>query len=179
MPDYWDDQPKDATGKEETVHLVQLDRRQNRVEYNKVQSHFKLTGSDGRIMTIKRVQNPGLYGMYAVNRKKMDERKGSNEKWLFHATAEKNVKGINTKGFNRSFAGANGTNIYFLYTLPCSASPPTRHFLCFYYFFFLLSLFFFLLFVISQHLSQLPSAQLLYYVPEALCCNAFVKLSKL
>ena len=159
--------------------LYNLTEGKTESKYNKVQSHFKLTGSDGRIMTIKRVQNPGLYGMYAVNRKKMDERKGSNEKWLFHATAEKNVKGINTKGFNRSFAGANGTNIYFLYTLPCSASPPTRHFLCFYYFFFLLSVFFSLLFVISQHLSQLPSAQLLYYVPEALCCNVFVKLSKL
>ena len=47
--------------------------------------------------------------MYAVKRKKMDEQKGSNEKWLFHATAAKNVKDINMKGFNRSFARENGT----------------------------------------------------------------------
>ena len=109
LPEYWDDQPKDVTGKEETVHLVQLDPMQNTVEYNKVESHFQLTQPDGQIMTIKRVQNPGLHGMYAFNRKKMDERKGSNEKWLFHATAGKNVEDINMKGFNRSFAGANGT----------------------------------------------------------------------
>ena len=109
MPDYWDDQPTDVTGKEKTVHLVQLDRMQNRVEYNTVESHFQLTQPDGQIMTIKRVQNPGLYAMYAVNRKKMDERNGSNEKLLFHATAAKNVEDINMKGFNRSFAGANGT----------------------------------------------------------------------
>ena len=109
LPEYWDDQPKDVTGKEETVHLVQLDPMQNTVEYNKVESHFQLTQPDGQIMTIKRVQNPGLHGMYAFNRKKMDERKGSNEKLLFHATAGKNVEDINMKGFNRSFAGANGT----------------------------------------------------------------------
>ena len=117
MPDYWDDQPKDATGKEKTVHLVQLEPMQNRDEYNKVESNFQLTEPDGQIVTIKRVQNPGLYGMYAVNRKKLDERKGSNEKWLFHATAAKNVEDINMKGFNRSFAGANGTNIYFFVCL--------------------------------------------------------------
>ena len=157
LPDYWDDQPKDATGKEETVHLVQLDPMQNRDEYNNVQGHFQLTEPDGQIVTIKRVQNPGLYGMYAVNRKKMDERKGSNEKWLFRGTAAKNVKDINTKGFNRSFAGANGTHIYFFIYLTLRS-------------------FFFLLFVISQHLSQLPSAQLLF-IYQTLCCNAFVKLS--
>ena len=102
---------KDANGKEKTVHLVQLAATKD--EYKKVETHFHLTQT-GTIVTIERVQNPGLYGIYAVKKKEMDEQKGANEKWLFHGTAAKNVAGISNKGLNRSFAGTNGEYNFFV-----------------------------------------------------------------
>ena len=105
MPDCWIAQRKDDNGKDKTVHLVQLDA--NGDEYKKVERRFHLT-QPGSIVTIERVQNPVLYGIYAVKKNKMDEQNGSNEQLLFHGTAAKNVADINDKGFNRSFAGTHG-----------------------------------------------------------------------
>ena len=107
--------------------MVKLDATKD--EYKKVDTRFHLT-QPGTIVTIERVQNPGLIGIYAVKRKKMDEQKGSNEKWLFHGTAGKNVADINNKGLNRSFAGTHGeytdrhflsTNIYLSWTIQSSS----------------------------------------------------------
>ena len=106
MPDTWEAQPIDTSGKEKTVHLVQLDA--NRLEYMRVERLFQSTQVDLDIVKIERVQNPELSGIYAIKKKKMDEREGSNEKWLFHGTAGDNVTAINAKGFNRSYAGAHG-----------------------------------------------------------------------
>ena len=106
VPDYWDAQPIDTSGKEKTVHLVQLDA--NKWEYKKVEQLFQSTQPGLNIIKIERVQNPELSGIYAIKKKKMDEYKGSNEKWLFHGTAGNNVAAINAKGFNRSYAGAHG-----------------------------------------------------------------------
>ena len=106
MPDYWDAQPIDTSGKEKTVHLVQLDAKKR--EYKRVERLFQSTQHGLTIVKIERVQNPELGRIYAAHKKKMDEHKGSSEKWLFHGTAGNNVTAINAKGFNRSYAGAHG-----------------------------------------------------------------------
>lgn len=58
-----------------------------------------------RILKLQRIQNPALYALYAIQRKKMDEANGlgSNEMLLFHGTAMGNCNAINHKGFNRSY----------------------------------------------------------------------------
>ena len=139
VPDYWDAQPKDANGKEKIAHLVQL--AANKDEYKEVERHFHLT-QPGTIVTIERVQNPGLYRIYAVKKKEMDEQKRANEKWLFHDKAAKNVADINIKGLNRSFSGTNGEyNFFFVFLvffffflvltniLSCFVSPLSNCFL--------------------------------------------------
>ena len=37
---------------------------------------------------------------------------GNNERQLFHGTDAKNVTAMNTQGFNRSFCGAHGKNLF-------------------------------------------------------------------
>lgn len=107
LPKHWTPQPKDQNGKEKTVHLVQLDPIKDAQEYQSVQSRFQQTCANA-IVTIQRVQNPALYGTYAIRKQKMDEAKGSNEKCLFHGTSGETCQLINHTGFNRSFRGKNG-----------------------------------------------------------------------
>lgn len=109
FPHYWTPQPTDSSGREETVHLVQLDSVANAQEYKKVSDHFHRT-CPNNICKIERVQNPALYGAYIVCKQKMDKAggRGSNEMYLFHGTKGDKCELINHKGFNRSFCGENG-----------------------------------------------------------------------
>lgn len=100
-------QPKDIAGKEKEVHLVELHPINNATEYSKVENEIKKTVSV-TITKIERVQNPGLYRAYLVKRDQMDQKNGSNEKFLFHGTAKGSCSSINTFGFNRSYCGKNG-----------------------------------------------------------------------
>ncbi|XP_078364642.1 protein mono-ADP-ribosyltransferase PARP14-like isoform X2 [Oculina patagonica] len=116
VPNHWTPQPKDSQGNEKTVHLYELDPSTDAQEYQKVQKQFQQTCGN-QIVKIERVQNPALYGTYAVRKQKMDEGKGSNEQLLFHGTPGDNCALINHTGFNRSFHGKNatvyGNGVYF------------------------------------------------------------------
>ena len=50
--------------------------------------------------------------MYMIQKQKMDKGKGSNQLWLFHGTPGNNCKLINHTGFNRSFHGKNGEQVF-------------------------------------------------------------------
>ena len=130
IPSYWVPQPTDSNGREETVHLFQLDPRKDAQEYKKVRDQFYQSCTQ-RIIKIERVQNPTLYGIYAIKKQKMDKERaqGSNEKLLFHGTKGPKCELINHKGFNRSFCGENGK-----YILACVV---LRAYSCFEYVYFL------------------------------------------
>jgi len=83
-------------------------------EYQNVKARFQQTCIK-TILKIERVQNPVLYRTYAILKQKMDERKGSNEQWLFHGTPGTNCQLINHKGFNRTFHGKNGKVIGYVF----------------------------------------------------------------
>ena len=107
LPVEWSVQPKDSSGKDKEVHLVQLDSMNHANEYKKVADNIKKTASI-TITKIERVQNPGLYRAYMVRKEQMDQKNGGNEKFLFHGTAETSCSSINKFGFNRSYCGKNG-----------------------------------------------------------------------
>ena len=112
-PKNWDAMPIDSTGKEKHVHLVPLTSGSR--EYNDVESQFNKTMIKGsnynQIVSIQRIQHPGLYHQYIVKKKEMDKHNPpghQNELWLFHGTSPDTLDKINNQGFNRSFAGKNG-----------------------------------------------------------------------
>ena len=107
LPDGWSIQPKDSSGKEKDVHLVQICPSKNAAEFNRVADEVKKTASI-TISKIERVQNPGLYRSYVVKKDQMDKKNGSNEKFLFHGTGKSSCSTINSYGFNRSYSGKNG-----------------------------------------------------------------------
>ena len=76
-------------------------------EYKKVADEVLKT-SPITISKIQRVQNPCLYRAYMVKKDQMEQKKGSNERILFHGTAEGSCASINKYGFNRSYCGKNG-----------------------------------------------------------------------
>ena len=108
--------PVDTNGIEKHVHLVPLIA--GSPEYNYVESQFNKTMRKGlsynQIVNIQRIQNPVLYHQYIIKKREMDKRNPpghQNEQWLFHGTSPDTLDKINTQGFNRSFAGKNGTFI--------------------------------------------------------------------
>lgn len=107
MPNEWEVQPKDSSGREEDVHLVPLDPVTHANEYKKIADEVRKT-SPITITKIQRVQNPTLYRVYMVRKDQMEQKKGSNEQTLFHGTAESSCASINKTGFNRSYCGKNG-----------------------------------------------------------------------
>jgi O-acetyl-ADP-ribose deacetylase (regulator of RNase III) len=110
-PSTWDPMPTDPlTGKENTHHLVDLPPHSG--EYKEVSQAFHQTISFYKIKKIQRIQNPKLWSQYAARKKIMDRENPQltqNERKLFHGCAVGAVEPINHTGFNRSYAGANGT----------------------------------------------------------------------
>ena len=107
VPAHWVSQPNDPNGREKKVHLVTLSP--GMPEYILVEKNFQASMKVSTIVSIERVQNPALNGIYETRKAKMDEGpKGSNEMRLFHGTARENLDKINTYGFNRNYAGAHG-----------------------------------------------------------------------
>ena len=103
LPEHWAPMPSPDM----TVHTVEL--APGSPEYQSVIQKVKETSHGLRIQKIERVQNPHLYKCYMVRKEKMERDIGGNvERQLFHGTEAKNVKAINTQGFNRSFCGVNG-----------------------------------------------------------------------
>lgn len=76
-------------------------------EYKKIADKVRKTSSI-TITKIQRVQNPALYRVYMVRKDQMEQKNRSNERILFHGTAEGSCASINKTGFNRSYCGKNG-----------------------------------------------------------------------
>ena len=73
-----------------------------------------------KIVKIERIQNPLLYTQYMGRKKAMDSHnpKGHpNERKLFHGCPKDIAEKISHQGFNRSFAGKNGSYIQNICTL--------------------------------------------------------------
>ena len=117
IPDNWDPIPVDSNGREKPVHLVAL--KTGSTEYNDVEKAFNKTMIKGtnytKIISIQRVQKPALYQQYMIKKKEMDKNNPQgyqNERWLWHGTSPDTFDKINTRGFDRSFAGKNGKSSY-------------------------------------------------------------------
>ncbi|XP_022804134.1 poly [ADP-ribose] polymerase 14-like [Stylophora pistillata] len=109
LPDEWDPQPRDVNGKEETLHLVSLEKESK--EYKKVEDKFLQTMRGKAVITnIERIQNPSMHNSYMVRKQTMYAKNGTidNELELFHGTKVECIKAINVQGFDRSLCGANG-----------------------------------------------------------------------
>ena len=96
------------------IKVVPLDPKAK--EYIDVKNGFDLTigGSNRTIVKIERIQNPTLYAQYAARKKLMDQTNPPgtmNERRLYHGCGGDVVQNIIHGGFNRSYAGKNGTNI--------------------------------------------------------------------
>ena len=90
-------------------------------EYIDVKNGFDSTIGETKrtIVKIERIQNPTLYAQYAARKKFMDQTNlpGTvNERRLYHGCPGDVVQNIIHGGFNRSFAGRNGTNTLYSYT---------------------------------------------------------------
>jgi len=109
LPVEWDQQPRDDSGKEETVYLASL--AWDSQEFKRVEGKFlqSLRGK-ASIKNIERIQNPSMYISYMLRKQTMDDKNGTldNELHLFHGTRYDSVKAINVQGFNRSLCGRNG-----------------------------------------------------------------------
>ena len=107
IPDYWDPQPRDGSGKEVVVHLVTLNPNNpsHKKEHKRISDHFYQTAGNQQIQQIQRVQNPSLFKQYLMKKQSLDEKIGSNEKFLFHGTRGDKITEINKTGLNRSYAG--------------------------------------------------------------------------
>ena len=85
-------------------------------EYINVKKGFEssIGGAKITIIKIERIQNPTLYAQYAARKKLMDRTNPPgtvNERRLYHGCGGDVVQSIIYGGFNRSYAGKNGTNV--------------------------------------------------------------------
>uniref|UniRef100_A0A3P9KXR3 Poly [ADP-ribose] polymerase n=1 Tax=Oryzias latipes TaxID=8090 RepID=A0A3P9KXR3_ORYLA len=102
LPPHWDDM------KDEIMKLVPVaagSQEHAAVMANVTQSGFSIT-----VISIDRVQNSCLWQSFQLLKKQMElkNKHNNNEKVLFHGTSADSTDQINTKGFNRSYAGKNG-----------------------------------------------------------------------
>ncbi|XP_030579279.1 protein mono-ADP-ribosyltransferase PARP15-like isoform X2 [Archocentrus centrarchus] len=97
LPSFWEDMKGDL------VKLFALTPGSK--EYNDVESELTKAG-----LHIERVQNPALWQSYQILKKQMEAKNKhtNNERLLFHGTSADSTDLINSKGFNRSYAGKNG-----------------------------------------------------------------------
>ncbi|XP_075466033.1 protein mono-ADP-ribosyltransferase PARP14-like isoform X2 [Ascaphus truei] len=79
-------------------------------EYTEVQAEFTKTCAM-RIIKIERIQNKHLWLNYQIKKQSIDSKNKnkSNEKRLFHGTDPNAISNVNRNGFNRSYAGKNGS----------------------------------------------------------------------
>ncbi|NXA42764.1 PAR14 polymerase, partial [Eudromia elegans] len=104
LPATWDDVQT------EQVKIVELKPQMK--EYKDVQARFQQTCSSFKIEKIERIQNPYFWKAYQIKKLEMDKKNGNrnNERHLFHGTSRDSITLINSRGFNRSYAGANGVS---------------------------------------------------------------------
>ena len=118
-PGKWDTMPKRVA-----CHVVALDPKST--EYSEVKTKFEATMAPlniqqhqpqysrqwSNIIKAERIQNPFLHAQYVAKKKTMDQHNPStivNERELFHGCPGDVAEKICHHGFNRSFAGKNGT----------------------------------------------------------------------
>ncbi|XP_073490644.1 protein mono-ADP-ribosyltransferase PARP14-like isoform X2 [Aquarana catesbeiana] len=79
-------------------------------EYSAVQQKFQMSCLN-QILRILRVQNRDLWLNYQIKKQNIDSKNGpnNNERELFHGTDLGSIQHVNHNGFNRSYAGRNGT----------------------------------------------------------------------
>uniref|UniRef100_A0A3B3HJV2 Poly [ADP-ribose] polymerase n=1 Tax=Oryzias latipes TaxID=8090 RepID=A0A3B3HJV2_ORYLA len=99
LPPHWDDM------KDEIMKLVPVAAGSQ--EHAAVMANVTPSGFS---ITIDRVQNSCLWQSFQLLKKQMElkNKHNNNEKVLFHGTSADSTDQINTKGFNRSYAGRNG-----------------------------------------------------------------------
>ncbi|NXL63108.1 PAR14 polymerase, partial [Chordeiles acutipennis] len=104
LPATWDDM------QDQRLKVVEL--RPETREYRDVQERFQRTCQSLKIEKIERVQNPFFWKAYQIKKREMDNKNGNgnNERLLFHGTSKDLLTLINTRGFNRSYAGINGAH---------------------------------------------------------------------
>uniref|UniRef100_A0A671W1L0 Poly [ADP-ribose] polymerase n=3 Tax=Sparus aurata TaxID=8175 RepID=A0A671W1L0_SPAAU len=123
LPLYWDSMTHG-----EAFKVVAL--QPSSAEYKSVKEGFKRTVSK-TVMKIECLQNVHLRKSYEVQKKHIcDNRRqegGAREKLLYHGTTLDNCDSIMKTGFNRRFAGQNGTSYgrgtYFAVSASYSAHP--------------------------------------------------------
>ena len=84
------------------------------------QQAYQYSGQWSQIIKIERIQNPFLHAQYVAKKKTMDTHNPSsitNEKELFHGCPGDVAEKISHHGFNRSFAGKNGTYVLIIKAL--------------------------------------------------------------
>ncbi|XP_076875523.1 protein mono-ADP-ribosyltransferase PARP14 isoform X2 [Brachyhypopomus gauderio] len=102
LPKHWDDM--------KGSFLLEVQLQEGTQEFTHVEKEFRKTGLTYKILDIKRIQNSTLWSNYTIQKNHLDAKNQNtnNEKLLFHGTATDNIDKINTRGFNRSYAGTNG-----------------------------------------------------------------------
>ncbi|MEQ2268417.1 hypothetical protein XENORESO_014760 [Xenotaenia resolanae] len=102
LPQHWDDMQGSI------VKLVPLTAGSQ--EYNGVLADVTKNGLSLNIIQIERVQNETLWQSYQLLKKQMEvkNKHTNNEQLLYHGTGATSIDLINSKGFNRSYAGAHG-----------------------------------------------------------------------
>ncbi|XP_077305886.1 protein mono-ADP-ribosyltransferase PARP14-like [Lithobates pipiens] len=102
LPPHW--KPMGAT------LVMEVDVVPGTPEYSAVQQKFQMSCSN-QILKILRVQNRDLWLNYQIKKQNIDSKNGSttNERELFHGTDFNSIQHVNHNGFNRSYAGRNGT----------------------------------------------------------------------
>ncbi|XP_036000627.1 LOW QUALITY PROTEIN: protein mono-ADP-ribosyltransferase PARP14-like [Fundulus heteroclitus] len=102
LPSHWEDM-KGSIVKRVTLNVGSQ-------EYNDVLAEVTKTGLSLNIIQIERIQNEALWQSYQLLKKQMEvkNKHTNNEKLLYHGTAATSIDLINSKGFNRSYAGAHG-----------------------------------------------------------------------
>ncbi|PIO14501.1 hypothetical protein AB205_0164300, partial [Aquarana catesbeiana] len=90
--------------------MMEVDVGQGTPEYCAVQQKFQKS-CENTILKILRVQNRDLWLNYEIKKQHINSKNDSttNEKELFHGTDFASIQHVNHNGFNRSYAGKNGT----------------------------------------------------------------------
>ena len=69
-----------------------------------------MTGKYSQVIRIERIQNERCYIQYTVHKQDLEKRLNTDtEKSLYHGCPEEAAMSIVKDGFNRNFAGINGT----------------------------------------------------------------------
>ncbi|XP_015250570.1 PREDICTED: poly [ADP-ribose] polymerase 14 [Cyprinodon variegatus] len=102
LPQHWEDM------KDIIVKRVPLTAGSQ--EYKDVVAELTNHGLALNIIQIERIQNTTLWQSYQLQKKLMEvkNKHTNNEKLLYHGTGATSIDLINSKGFNRSYAGAHG-----------------------------------------------------------------------